>query len=148
MATLRNPSVLDDLTQKYGSAQLLVVKLDVVQSSEIVSAFAQAKKAFGRVDVVFSNAGYGVFGEIEGSIEKEAREMFEVNFWGAGNVNREAVRFFRDENPAGAGGMLLVTSSMVGAAAAPVLGYYSASYVFSFRIPWSTNICHRQQIRS
>lgn len=129
VATLRTPSALDDLAAKWSKSQLLVVKLDVVKSSDIVSAFELAKKAFGRVDVVFNNAGYGVFGEIEGVIEKDARDMFEVNFWGAGNVNREAVKFFREENPAGAGGILVVNSSMVGIAAAPALGYYSATLV-------------------
>lgn len=128
VATLRTPSVLSNLTTKYPPSQLLVTKCDVTKRSDIVSAFQEAKKAYGRVDVVFNNAGFGVFGEIEGIDEKDARAMFDVNFWGAGNVNREAVRFFREENPKGAGGLLLVNTSMVGIFAPPTGGYYSSRF--------------------
>ncbi len=54
------------------------------------------------IDVVFDNAGYGLIAEVKGTTEDRARIMFDVNFWGATNVSREAVRFFREVNkPAG-----------------------------------------------
>ena len=78
VATLRKPKALESLQAKYPADRLLVTKLDVTKSDEIESAFAKAKEAFGRVDVVFNNAGWGVIGEIEGTPDDQARAMFEV----------------------------------------------------------------------
>ncbi|KAK7043903.1 hypothetical protein VNI00_008069 [Paramarasmius palmivorus] len=126
VATLRKPEVLSELQSKYDSSKLLLVKLDVTKPEEIKAAFAEAIAKFGRVDVVYSNAGYGSCGEIEGTPDDIARGVFEVNFWGAANIAREAVRVFRDVNKP-AGGRFLQASSMAGANAMPGIGYYSAS---------------------
>ncbi len=127
VATLRKPEALEDLKAEYPPTQLLVLKLDVTKPDEITEAFTKAKEAFGKVDVVFNNAGYGILAEFEGTPEDIARAMFEVNFWGANRISREAIKFFRDVNKPGTGGKLLNVSSMVGLNAAPGLGYYSAS---------------------
>jgi NAD(P)-dependent dehydrogenase (short-subunit alcohol dehydrogenase family) len=125
VATLRKPSALSDLSAKYPASQLLVVKLDVTSPADIEAAFAKAVETFGRVDVLYNNAGYGSVGEIEGTPDDVARGVFEVNFWGSTNVAREAIRVFRDVNKP-AGGRLLQASSMAGAAGMPGIGYYSA----------------------
>lgn len=39
--------------------RLLVLKLDVKELQDIIDGFAKAKEVFGRIDVVFNNAGYG-----------------------------------------------------------------------------------------
>ncbi|KJA18406.1 hypothetical protein HYPSUDRAFT_45256 [Hypholoma sublateritium FD-334 SS-4] len=52
--------------------------------------------------------------------------MFEVNFFGATNVAREAVRVFRDENKP-RGGRLLQASSIAGVQGMAGVGYYSAT---------------------
>ena len=126
VATLRKPAVLADLTQRYPKERLLVVKLDVTNKGEIKSAFAAASTAFGRVDVVFNNAGYSVLGELESVPEETARKLFDTNFWGALNVALEAVRVFRDENKP-RGGRLINNSSVLGIMTAPAIGIYSAS---------------------
>lgn len=126
IATLRKPEVLADLAAKYPSDKLLVLKLDVSQPSEIVAAFAEAEKKFGRIDVVLNNAAYGILGELEATPEDVARTMFDVNFWGAVNVSREAVRVFREVNKP-AGGRLLQVSSVAGITPIAGLGFYSAS---------------------
>jgi len=68
--------------------------MDVSKPQDITDAFAQAEIHFGRIDVVFNNAGYAIMGEVEGTPDDQARALFEVNFWGAVNVSKEAVRFF------------------------------------------------------
>jgi len=125
-ATLRKPEVLADLSLEYPPDQLLVLKLDVTKPQEILDAFAEAGKHFGRIDVVFNNAGYGVVGEVEATPEVAARALFDVNFWGAVNVSREAVRFFREvNNPPG--GRLLQNSSMLGLIGGLCTGFYVAT---------------------
>lgn len=126
IATLRKPAVLDELKAKYSPNQLLVVKLDVTKPQEILDAFKAAESAYGRIDIVFNNAGYGALGEVEGTPEDVARAIFDTNFWGAMNVSREAVRFFRDVNKI-QGGRLLNISSMAGIGGKPGIGFYSAS---------------------
>lgn len=127
VATLRKPEVLDDLRANYPPTQLLILKLDVTNPQDITDAFQKTKEVFGRIDVVFNNAGYALIGEVEGTSEEAARSLFEVTFWGADRVAREAIRFFREVNKPGVGGRLLNNSSIVGLNAFPGLGYYSAS---------------------
>lgn len=126
VATLRKPDALADLASIYPPERLAVIQLDVSKPDEIRAAFAEARTRFGRIDVVFNNAGFGVLSEAEGTPEDLAREMFDTNFWGAANVSKEAVRFFREVNEP-RGGRLLQTSSVVGIQGLSALSYYCAS---------------------
>ncbi|KAF5322278.1 hypothetical protein D9619_001900 [Psilocybe cf. subviscida] len=125
-ATARRPSALDDLTAKYPASQLIVLPLEVTDPSAIATVFANTVDAFGRIDIVYNNAGYGVFSEVEATPDDVARGQFEVNFWGAVNVSREAVRVFRDVNKP-TGGRLLQASSNASLIVHPLMAYYSAS---------------------
>lgn len=126
IATLRKPSVLNHLRSKYPSNRLHILKLDVVDKGDIIAAFEYAKEILGRIDIVFNNAGHGVIAEIEGTPEDVARNVFDVNFWGAMNISREAIRFFREVNTP-QGGRLWIVSSIAGILPFASLGYYSAS---------------------
>ena len=66
-------------------------------------------------------------GEVEAMPEADARAIFETNFWGAVSVSREAVRFFREVNPAGAGGRLLQFSSLSGLRGFGTSAFYCAT---------------------
>ncbi|KAJ7207164.1 NAD(P)-binding protein [Mycena pura] len=127
-SSCRTPADLDGLAAA-NPERLLVVKCDVTKADDVVAVFARGIERFGRVDVVFNNAGLVMVSEIEGTRESQhaARELFEVNFWGVLAVSREAVRVFRDLNPAGAGGRLLNVSSGFGFVGMPVVGMYCAS---------------------
>ncbi|KAG2142958.1 NAD(P)-binding protein [Suillus clintonianus] len=125
IATLRQLDALSDLSAQFPS-QLLVIQLDVTNSAGVTAAFAKAKEVFGRIDVVLNNAGQCVIGEMESVSEEGARQMFEVNFWGAMHVSKEAVKFFREvNNPIG--GRLLQVSSRLGLVGGPATAFYSAS---------------------
>jgi len=110
VATLRKPSMLEDLTAQYPSSRLITLPLDVTDAPSIAIAFDQAISHFNRVDVVFNNAGYCIVSEAEGMPHKAAREMFDVLFWAAENVMREAIRCFRDLNRPTGGRLLNVSS--------------------------------------
>ncbi|CAL1712830.1 unnamed protein product [Somion occarium] len=126
VATARKPETLDDLKAKYPSTKLLVLKLDVTHAQEIKYVFIKVKETFGRLDVVFNNAGYSMLGEVEATPEDAARAMFDTNFWGATNVSLETIKFFRGENRP-AGGRLIVVSSELGVHASGGCGFYSAT---------------------
>ncbi|KAJ6591539.1 NAD(P)-binding protein [Mycena vulgaris] len=126
VATLRKPEVISSLAAQYTKEQLIVLKVDVTKVADITAAFAAAKEAFGRIDVVFNNAGYGIIAEVEGTSDEKARDLFEVNFWGAVNVTKQAIAFFRDVNTP-AGGLLINMSSMFGIDSPPGAGFYGAT---------------------
>lgn len=126
VATLRKPTVLSDLSTAYPASRLLVLPLEVRDTEAIKSSFSKAVEKFGRVDVVFNNAGYPLLGEGEGVPEERAREQVDVNFWAAANVTREALRVFRDVNSP-PGGRLLQNITMGVYAAVPLMSYYAAS---------------------
>ncbi len=58
VATARDPRRLDDLVEKFG-AQVRSVPLDVADESAAQAAVQVALDAFGRLDVVVNNAGFG-----------------------------------------------------------------------------------------
>jgi NAD(P)-dependent dehydrogenase (short-subunit alcohol dehydrogenase family) len=59
--------------------RLFILKLDVKNSQAISQAFEIAKEKYGRIDVVFNNAGCVIIGEFEGIPEESARELFDVH---------------------------------------------------------------------
>ena len=126
VATLSKPSTLASLASQYGPNRLVTVAVDVTVQSDIAGAFTTAAEQFGRVDVVVSNAGVSVLGEVEGTPDDPARSMFEVNFWGAAHISQEAVRFFRDENVP-CGGHLVQNSAGTGMIGFPILSFYAAA---------------------
>ncbi|EJU03182.1 NADP-binding protein [Dacryopinax primogenitus] len=125
VATSLDPSALQDLSTQYGT-KLLNLHLDVTDASGIKSVFSAAKAHFGRLDVVYNNAGLGFYGVVESVPEEAARKLFDVNFWAVVAVSKEAVRFFRDENPT-KGGKLFIMSSTVGLWPISQIGHYAAT---------------------
>ncbi|KZP01302.1 NAD(P)-binding protein [Calocera viscosa TUFC12733] len=127
VATSIDPPALADLFPKYGKERLRLVNTDVTQLDEVQLAFNIAEQAFGGVDFVYSNAGITATCEVESTPDNVAKDLFDVNFWGAANVMREAVRFFREVNGPERGGKLLQMTSGAGIAGWPGLGYYVAT---------------------
>jgi len=127
VATTRKASSLSSLTAAFSAEKLLVLELDLSSNDDVIAAFQKIKTHFGRCDVVVNNAGYGLSGEIEAITDEQAKDQFEVNFWGPVRICREAVRFFREDNPAKAGGRILNISSAGGFSGNPTLAFYSAS---------------------
>ena len=136
VATLRKPVAVSDLATRYPPTQLLVVKVDVTDEADITAAFAKAEEVFGRIDVVFNNAGISIAGEVESVDEADARDLLDVNFWGAVRVTKEAVRFFREVNKPIGGRLLQVSSGVLEGRAAG--GFYLASFVWSYVDPGIT----------
>ena len=78
------------LSEVYPSDKLLVVEYDVGDPAHSVEAlFQKIHEHFGRIDVVVNNAGYALNSVVEGSTDEEARNQFEVNFWGAVRISCE-----------------------------------------------------------
>jgi NAD(P)-dependent dehydrogenase (short-subunit alcohol dehydrogenase family) len=121
-ATARDITHLDELVEQYGDA-VLPVKLDVNNRLESFEAIEKVKAAFGRIDVLINNAGYGLFGTIEETTEQEARDQMETNFFGLLWMSQAILPLMREQKS----GHIIQLSSMLGLATLPVLGLYNAS---------------------
>jgi len=121
-ATVRNLDTLSELSKKYGNS-LLPIQLDVTDRAASFAAVQKAKEHFGRIDVVINNAGYGLFGAIEETSEKEARDQMEANVFGLLWVTQAALPVMRAQGQ----GHIIQVSSVLGVATLPVLGLYNAS---------------------
>src|ERR1700748_1310202 len=122
IATARDLNILDELVAKYGD-NVLPLQLDVNDRAAGFAAIAKAKEHFGSIDVLINNAGYGLFGAIEETTEKEAREQMETNFFGLLWLSQAVLPVMRKQGH----GHIIQLSSVLGLIAVPVLGLYNAS---------------------
>ncbi len=122
VATARNPAVLQPLVAAYGDA-VLPLALDVTDRAAAFAAVAKGRDAFGRLDIVLNNAGYGQLGAVEELSEAEARAQIETNLFGALWVTQAALPILRAQQS----GHILAVSSIGGVAAFPTVGMYHAS---------------------
>jgi NADP-dependent 3-hydroxy acid dehydrogenase YdfG len=91
VAAARKPEALTELISRY-TDRVLLLKLDVRRGDEAQQAVSKAVAAFGRIDVVVNSAGYGLFGPIEKTTDRQARDIFDTNFFVVLNVSRATLR--------------------------------------------------------
>ena len=114
VATARNPAQVEDLVERYGD-DVRAVSLDVTNEQAASHAVAVATQAFGRLDVLVNNAGYGDISPIEDTNLDEFRAQIETNLFGVINVTKAALPLMRKQ---GAGH--IVQFSSVGGRIGPV----------------------------
>ena len=122
VATARDLGSLNDLVNQYGD-NILPIQLDVNDREADFAAIKKAKDHFGSIDVLINNAGYGLFGSIEETSEKEARDQMETNFFGLLWLSQAVIPVMREQGH----GHIIQLSSVLGLVALPVLGLYNAS---------------------
>jgi NAD(P)-dependent dehydrogenase (short-subunit alcohol dehydrogenase family) len=124
IATARKPEELKDLSATYGDG-IRAVKLDVTSPSDVEKAVATAVEAFGRIDVLVNNAGYGFQGAFEEMSEKEFKGQIDTNFWGVVNVTRAILPHLRQQ---GSGHIIQITSIGGRSAFPGFSGYHAAKF--------------------
>jgi len=96
VATARDVSQLDDLVKSYGS-RVVPVRLDVTDEREGIAAVGTAISAFGRLDVLVNNAGFGETRPFEELSSDDFRRVVETNFFGVVNLTRAALPRMRQQ---------------------------------------------------
>ncbi|MET0463214.1 MAG: SDR family NAD(P)-dependent oxidoreductase [Chitinophagaceae bacterium] len=122
VATARNVNALTDLVDQFGS-NVLAIQLDVNNREECFDAVKKAHGHFGKIDILINNAGYGLFGAVEETSEKEARDQMETNFFGTLWMTQAVLPIMREQKS----GHIVQVSSYLGLVTLPVLGLYNAS---------------------
>jgi NAD(P)-dependent dehydrogenase (short-subunit alcohol dehydrogenase family) len=121
-ATIRRASALDDLSARYGE-QLRTVVVDLTDISgmrrEVNAAFA----AIGRIDVVISNAAYGLLGAIEEVSDAQIERQITTNLMAPIQLIRACLPHLRQQG----GGRIVQVSSEGGQTTYPAFGLYHAT---------------------
>jgi NAD(P)-dependent dehydrogenase (short-subunit alcohol dehydrogenase family) len=120
--TARDPDKVQDLAE-IKRENALALALDVTDKAQAAEAAARAEAHFGGIDVLVNNAGFGYFGAIEESDEREVRAMFETNFWGLAEMTRAVLPKMRERRS----GTIVNISSIGGLVGFPGVGYYNAT---------------------
>jgi NAD(P)-dependent dehydrogenase (short-subunit alcohol dehydrogenase family) len=106
LATARNPEHLVGIVNKFGQS-VRTVSLDVTDENQAQNAIESAVQAFGRVDVLVNNAGYGNVSPVEDTPLAEFRAQIETNLFGTIIMTKAVLPYFRVQ---GSGHIIQISS--------------------------------------
>ena len=107
--TFRSAKKAAALAEQYPST-LICRKLDLTDTADTCSAVEEAFQQLGEIDVVVSNAGYGLYGAAEEISEEEAALLLNTNLLGTIAFLRAALPYLRRQRH----GRILQVASVAG----------------------------------
>jgi NAD(P)-dependent dehydrogenase (short-subunit alcohol dehydrogenase family) len=122
VATARDPKQLADLVTRYGD-RVRTAALDVRDAGAARSAVTLAVNAFGRLDVLVNNAGYGQIAPFEQMSDADFQALVDTCFYGIVNTTRAALPIMRAQRA----GHIIQISSVGGRMATPGSAAYHAA---------------------
>lgn len=99
------------------------MRMDVTKDEDIQQVVDAIIKQEGKIDVLWNNAGYGLYGAVEDVPLAEARKQMEVNLFGMAAMIQKVVPHMRKAGK----GTIINTSSMGGKVYFPLGAWYHAS---------------------
>src|SRR5882724_11075956 len=122
-ATSRSAVDLQNAVGLTDAGRFLPLGVDLISADAIRHSIEQTVAAFGTVDVIVNNAGYGMQGTVEELDEKSMRAIFEVNVFATINVTKFALPYLRRQRS----GYIINIASVAGFVGAPGWSVYSAT---------------------
>ena len=122
VATARDPERVGDLRSRHGD-RVHAVALDVTDEAQGKAAVDAAVEAFGRLDVLVNNAGYGDMRPFEQQPSGDFRRLVDTAFFGVVYMTRAALPIMRRQRR----GHILQISSLGGRTAWPGNAAYHAA---------------------
>lgn len=120
--TARNVDAVADFVEQFGD-RALALPLDVTDRDQITAAVGSVEKAFGGIDVLVNNAGYGYMAAVEEGEDAEVRKLFDTNYFGVVDTLKAVLPGMRARRS----GHVINISSMTGLVANPPNAYYSST---------------------
>jgi len=106
--------------------QALAIPTNVADPASVSALFAEVKATFGRLDVLFNNAGVGAPGvNIEELTFEQWKNVVDINLTGVFLCTQEAIRIMKDQSPRG--GRIINNGSISAHAPRPNSGPYTAT---------------------
>ena len=124
----RRQELLDQSVREAGgtSANALAVRTDVANPESVRALFAQTRVAFGRLDVLFNNAGVGAPAiNMEDLTFDQWKNVVDINLTGVFLCTQEAIRQMKDQTPRG--GRIINNGSISAHAPRPNSAPYTAT---------------------
>jgi 3-oxoacyl-[acyl-carrier protein] reductase len=112
--------VVDEISK--GGGKALAIQGNVAKKAEVERLFAEAEKAFGKIDIVVNNAGVYEFMPLEEVTEQQFHKMFDTNVLGMLLATQEALKHFTAE-----GGSIINISSLASSLTPPTAVVYNAT---------------------
>jgi NAD(P)-dependent dehydrogenase (short-subunit alcohol dehydrogenase family) len=122
-ATSRTAQTLKEAVGLIDSERFLPLGVDLHNPDCIVDSVAQTVAAFGRIDVVVNNAGYGMAGSIEEISGEDIRKIVDINLLSTMEVSRAVLPILRRQGS----GHIINIGSVAGFVGAPGWSVYSAT---------------------
>ncbi|MEU5419347.1 oxidoreductase [Streptomyces sp. NPDC001407] len=122
VVTARDPRKVADMIAGHGE-RALAPALDVTDPEQIAKAVDQARAAFGRIDVLVNNAGYGYLAAVEEGEDDAVRALFDTNVFGLAATTRAVLPGMRARRA----GHIVNISSLGGLVGFGATGYYHAT---------------------
>jgi short-subunit dehydrogenase len=100
-----------------------ILKMDVSDDKSLKTGVEQIISAEGRIDVLWNNAGFGLYGPVEEIPIEKARYQFDVNLFGLAALTQKVLPHMRKQKS----GLIISTSSMGGKIYTPLGAWYHAT---------------------
>jgi NAD(P)-dependent dehydrogenase (short-subunit alcohol dehydrogenase family) len=98
----RRKEMLEETAKAAGNAPTLVQPTDVSDPASIKTLFAESQKAFGRLDLLFNNAGIGAPAVPMEELPLETwKKVVDTNLTGVFVCTQEAIKIMKAQKPAG-----------------------------------------------
>lgn len=95
---------------------------DVTDEASLQRALKEVHDTEGHIDIIVSNAGFGISGATEFTGMDEAKRLMDVNFFGTAAFVKAAMPYLRQTK-----GRVILVSSVAGQISIPFQSYYSIS---------------------
>jgi len=116
----RSQKTLDEAAKELGKGAL-VLQADVSKLADADKLFSAVEKRFGKIDVLFVNAGVAKFVPIDQVSEEHYDEIFDINAKGAYFTIRTALPYLND------GASIILNTSVVSHKGLPTASVYSGT---------------------
>lgn len=140
----RSPDKLKDAESKIANhGEVLAIQCDITNMDDLESMYQQVSNEFGKIDVLFANAGMGVFIPTKKVSEPDFDKITSVNFKGVFFTVQKALDYFNDN------GSIILNASWIGhrgLAGGAIYGATKAA-VKSLAQSFSIDLYQEQKIR-